>query len=417
MKTLAIIAEYNPFHNGHLYQLNTAMEITKADYSIAIMSGNFLQRGEVAMWDKYTRGRMCVSSGIDLVIELPFAYATGSAMDFARGAVSILNSLNSVDYLCFGAENPDLSLFDRVADIILQEPDEYKLQLKESLSLGMSFPAARQKALSSYLDSAELSHFISQPNNILGIEYICALKRLNSTIKPIIIERHSAGYHDTSLNRHISSATAIRQALTNNISSASPDLIAQDIPETTLRLIQELHMQSGPVFTEDLTPFLQAALISSSDFSNTCDINRDLSNKLSKACINSSYNEFIDLLTSKDYTATRVRRGIIHLLLGYTNYDRDTFIRHGMSLYANILAFKKDSSKLIKALSNTSSIPVITKKADFDDYFNEYDNIDLDVAHRLWELDTKATRLYNCLIYNRYNHKNTNDFTTKIPIL
>ncbi len=417
MKTLAIIAEYNPFHNGHLYQLNQGMQITKADYSIAIMSGNFLQRGEAAMWDKYSRGRMCVSSGVDLAIELPFAYATGSAMDFANGAVSILDNLNSVDYLCFGAENPDLSLFDRVSEVILQEPDSYKLQLKEALSLGMSFPAARQRALSTYLDSTELSQFISQPNNILGIEYICALKKLGSSIKPIIIERRSAGYHDTKLNKHISSATSIRQALIQDDSSSAIDLISMNIPETTLRVIQEIDMHAGPVISEDLTPFVQSILLSSDDFSNICDINRDLSNKLSNAATNSSYSEFINFLTSKDITATRVRRGIIHLLLGYTQCDREIFIKNGMAFYANILAFKKDSTKLIKMLSNNSNIPVITKKADFDNYFSSYESIDLDVAHRLWQLDTKATRLYNCLIYNRYNFKNTNDYTTKIPVI
>lgn len=195
MKTVAIIAEFNPFHNGHKYIVNQAKKITNSDYCISIMSGNFLQRGIPSMWDKYTRATIAVQEGIDLCLELPFPYATGSAYDFAMGAVSILNSLNSVDYLCFGAETDDLALFERITEILINEPDEYKTQLKTYLSQGLSFPSARSNALVSILQDTSISDLLSKPNNILALEYIHSLKKINSPIKPIIIKRIIANYH------------------------------------------------------------------------------------------------------------------------------------------------------------------------------------------------------------------------------
>lgn len=421
MKTVAIIAEYNPFHKGHAYHLNQSLEATHAEYSIAVMGGNFLQRGQAAMWDKYTRGHMCVSEGIDLAIELPFPYATGSAMDFSTGAISIIDKLNTVDYLCFGAETSDMASLEHIASIILEEPDSYKDYLADFLSCGLAFPLAREKAITEYLHDDRYSAILSQPNNILAIEYICALKRLNSKIKPVVIQRKSAGYHDETLRAGITSATSIRNKFNTRQSDISFDVTLSDIcnsvPSKVLSLIKDTINITAPIFTDTLTPFLQGKLISCKDVSDICDMSTELSNRLTDIDLNASYSEITDMLKTKDITHSRISRCLIHLLLNYTKTDRANFIKDNYAYYANILSFKKDSSPLIKLLHEQAFIPLITKKADFTDIINSYTGIDTEHAKKMWQLDTDATKLYNHLIFNTYGTKNNNDYTTRLPIV
>ncbi len=418
MSTLAIIAEYNPFHNGHMYHLNKAKELTGADYAIALMSGNFLQRGVPAMWDKYTRSYMCTSCGIDLALELPFPYATGSAMDFAMGAVSILNKLNYVNYICFGAETDDLKLLGDIAQVVVNEPGPYKNILKDHLASGMSYPMAREKALINYLNRDNLAPIISQPNNILAIEYICALIRTNSSIKPILIKRKQAMYHDDNLYGSISSATAIRNALNDqNPANTTPiDVISKDLPDQVAKIINDTYMKSSPIYSHALTPFLQSKLISHNDYENICDINIDFSNKLNSLTPNITFDQAVNKLSTKDITKTRASRNLIHLILDYRAALRGCLIDKGYAIYANILSFKRNSSSLIKEINNFSSIPLITKKADFNNYLSNYDMLDKELAKKMWELDTKATSLYNCLIYNTYSNIMDNDYKRNIPI-
>lgn len=414
MKTLAIIAEYNPFHNGHKYHLETSKATTGADYALTVMSGNFLQRGFVAIADKYTRARMCTLAGLDLALELPFPYATGSAMDFSMGAVSLIDKLNTVDYLCFGAETPDLHSFEKIADILIEEPDNYSNHLKNYLSKGMSFPAARQQALIDYSNDTSLTEFIASPNNILGIEYVCALKKLNSPIKPVPILRKKAGYHDKNIYGNISSATAIRENLIS--SDHSLEDISKDIPETTLALLKEDFNKTLPVFNNSLTPFLQASLFRDLDFENICDISREFSNKLCNLPKSINFEEAVASLKSKDITTTRVCRSLIHLIMEYTENMRYSFIQSGYTQYANILSLKKDSSSLLKDINEATSIPLINKKADFEKLISSYE-VNHDIAGKMWKLDTKATELYNCLVYNLYGTKLPNDYSTRLPIV
>lgn len=414
MKTLAIIAEYNPFHNGHLHHLKEALELTQASFSIALMGGNFLQRGQAAIADKYTRAFMCINSGIDLALELPFPYATGSAYDFSMGAVNILNRLNSVDYLCFGAENPDINMFYRIADILCCEPPSYKNALKNHLAGGLSYPAASKKALHEYFGSDEISAFISLPNNILGIEYVKAILKTGSSITPVAIQRKTADYHDKNLYNCISSATAIRDTIKNNKNSLA--MIKNDIPQETFSVLESTFLKKWPIYTNYLTPFLQSALISTSDFSQICDINPDLSNKLLKLNPNVSYDNVIDLLKSKNYTSARLSRSIIHLIIGYTESNRTDFKDNGYAMYANMLGLRKSASILMKKINQKSEIPIINKKSDFNKTLKKY-NIDSATANLMWNLDTKATSLYNCLIYNSLGYNNTNDYTTKTPVV
>ena len=415
MKTLAVIAEYNPFHNGHKYHLEQSLKVTGADYAITIMSGNFLQRGTTAIADKFTRTSLALRGGVDLVLELPFPYATGSAMDFSMGAISILNKLQSVDYLCFGAENPDLETFYKVSDVILSEPDSYRSSLKNHLASGNSYPLARSKALEEYFKDFSLGEFVSSPNNILGIEYVTALRRLGSNIIPVPIKRVCAGYHDTNLYGNISSASAIREHFT---SSATPTLesIKKDIPEDDYEILSQKYQQLWPIYDSELTPFLQSTLLREMDFTEICDINQDFSNKLKALSKNCSYQEALEQLKSKDLTLTRVSRNLIHLLLDYKKADRDAFVSKGYALYANILGLRKESSSLLKNINTNSSIPVINKKADFYNTISAY-NQDTDIAKLMWKLDLKATDLYNCLIYNKYGTFCANDYSTPVVIL
>jgi len=414
MKTLAIIAEYNPFHNGHQYHIQQSKAVTNSDYTIALMSGNFLQRGCPAILDKYSRGRLCAIGGVDLTIELPFPYATGSAMDFSIGAVSLLDKLNTVDYLCFGAECNNITMFEKIADVLLEEPDSYIQTLKDCLSQGMSFPAARQKALSLYLKDFSLDEFVSSPNNILGIEYVTALKRRNSKIKPIPIQRKNAGYHDTTIYSSISSATALRQAFHNEDNPI--DAISNDIPAECLSTLKEAFNYCFPIYDNDLTPFLQSALMTNESFDHIWDINSDLSNKLKALAPSVSYTDSIEILKSRDITSTRIARSIIHLIMNYTSHLHDIFTKNDYAFYGNILSLRKDSSSLVKDINSLSSIPLINKKADFSSTIASYD-IDKDIANTMWALDTKATNLYNCLIFNRYNIKAENDYTIRLPII
>lgn len=433
MKTLAIIAEYNPYHNGHAYLLRQAKAYTNADCTIALMSGNFLQRGEPAMWDKYTRAKMSALSGIDFVFELPFAYATGSAQDFANGAVRILDAMHTVDFLCFGAEDDDLHAFEMLADILLSEPDSYKNCLKACLANGMSYPAAREQAIASYTENTFHAALLSKPNNILALEYICALKRAQSSIKPVLIARKHAPYHDNRLYGGISSATAVRAAFFPEPHQAggsrftptadSFPAISGDIPNAVHTLIKDAYGIKSPVFPGDLDCFLQAARLMSSEgaVQNICDMSDALANSMSALPFHMGIDAATDALKSKSYTASRIRRALLHLILGYTEEDRRRFIEGNYAQYAGILSLRRESSPLLRQIKQNSSVPLITKKADFRSCFTDTKNygasVQRDIADRMWELDTKATELYNCLIFNRYGFRNTNDYTTTPPVI
>ena len=215
-KVLGIIAEYNPFHNGHLYHLEQAKKLTGSSYTVAIMSGNFTQRGSTAIIDKWSRAEIALNCGIDLVLELPTLYATSSAENFADGAVKILNSLKVVDYLAFGAETSDMDILSPIADVLYKEPKAYKLLLSSELKKGISFPKARENALMLYLGNIrKYLNILNNPNNILGLEYMKALKKNNSIIEPVAITRFEAGYNDVSYSGNIASATAIRNIIKN----------------------------------------------------------------------------------------------------------------------------------------------------------------------------------------------------------
>ena len=227
MKVVGLIAEYNPFHNGHLHHITKAKELTGADYAVVIMSGDYVQRGVPAIMPKRLRAEMALKSGASAVFELPVCYATGSAELFAEGAVSFFDHLGVVDSICFGSECNDLDGLQTIADVLLEEPEEYRIELRKHLKNGVSYPHARQAALSAYMSMENYSILLNDPNNILGVEYLKALKKLNSSMKPYTIKRHGAHYHDETLHPVNSSASAIRSLL-----AYSGSMVHTESPET-----------------------------------------------------------------------------------------------------------------------------------------------------------------------------------------
>lgn len=408
MKVCGIISEYNPFHNGHLYQVEIARKLTGCDYIVSIMSGNFLQRGCPAIMDKYNRSLMAINAGVDLVLELPNIYAISSAEYFATSACLTLASLGTVDYLCFGAECDDIKLLSLIANTLIKEPESYSDSLSTLIKEGNSFPKARAMALEKYLDNHIVYDVLSKPNNILAIEYIKAINKYNLSLKPLVIKRIEADYHDETLYGNISSATAIRQFILNNSELNSME---NDVPASTYNILQENFNKIYPITNTDFTPFLQYALLSCDSLEQYVDINFDLSDR-----ILNSYSSELDFdalsnrVKNKQITKTRVDRCLYHILLKHTHVAFREYIDNGYIYYARILAFKKDSSPLIKAINSSTSIPIINKVASA---FNTLSP----TGTKMLKQDIYSSNLYNQIVYNKHSSVIKNDYIHPLEIV
>lgn len=390
MKTVGLITEYNPFHKGHLYHLEKSKFLTKSDYSVCIMSGNFLQRGEPALLDKYKRAQMAVENGVDLVLELPFAFACQSAEHFAYGAVKILDAMNSIDCISFGSEAGSLNHLDMIADILIKEPESYSTSLKNHLGEGLSFPKARELALLQYFkdESVEdMSEIISSSNNILGIEYIKALKRINSKIEPFTIERISSRYNDSDLRDEISSATAIRNTF---FSSGELSSVKSAVPPASYKSMLEF-LECNSTFNriENFSDIL-LYLIRTSDVASresVLDLDRDLSNRLFKSLrFSNSIMEVLEYTKTKRYTMSRIKRALMHMLLGLRKDDFKRFVDSEIK-YIRVLASNRKGFELLKKAKKNSDLHVINKMSDSKLIADP-------VALKMLEFDTKASDLY-----------------------
>ena len=319
MKICGIVAEYNPFHNGHKFQIEQTKKLTGCDTVIAIMSGNFIQRGMPALFDKWTRAKMAIENGVDLVIELPTCYATSSAEYFAHGAIGIMDAFNCVEYLSFGSRYNDIEVLKRIASVLHSEPEEYKKILQKELKKGTSYPIARSNALKNFLkkefDSKILENILLDSNNILGIEYLKALLTYDSPITPCAIERIGGDYLSTNIVGNICSATGIREMLQNNNLNRLPDVV----PENSLKLIQaQLTLGKSPMtmkhFEKEILFLLRK--LSSNELSEISDVTEGLENVLKKAVTEGfDIDDLIEKIKTKRYTKTRVQRILIHTLL------------------------------------------------------------------------------------------------------
>ena len=277
MKIVGLITEYNPFHNGHLYHIHESLRITGADAALVVMSGDYVQRGTPAIMPKRLRTEMALYCGAGAVLELPVCYATGSAEFFALGAISLLDSLGIVDSVCFGSECSDLPLLQKIAGLLVDEPEQYREILRHELKLGKSFPAARQTAVVFCTGDPRCADILKDPNNILGIEYLKALKKCGSSIRPYTIRRKGAGYHSSQLDGLYSSASAIRSLLAYSSSSIHTEFAGDDstelsfsdilnelgnqVPKKCLELLSDFHKIQYPVYQNDFSLILKYKLL------------------------------------------------------------------------------------------------------------------------------------------------------------
>ena len=400
MKITGLITEYNPFHNGHLYHIKKAKEITGADAVIVIMSGNFVQRGAPAIMPKRLRTEIALNAGVSLVIELPVCYATGSAEYFASGAISILDSLGCIDSICFGSECGDYKKLEHIAKILADEPEAYRLSLKNQLKTGLSFPKARQNGLKEYSKDDSLDEILEHPNNILGIEYIKALYLQKSPIKAYTIKRIVSDYHDTSIKEKYSSASAIRGLLGNiSLSEISTKLKSQ-VPPSCTRLLETTYGIRYPVYSNDFSLLLKYRLLTETKESlvQYMDITEELANRITNH-INEfiSFEQFCDLLKTKDITYTRISRALLHIILNIRKKDIDIYKEHGYCQYAIILGFRKEDAAIFKHLKNHSSIQLITRLTQIDE---------LDCASKkMAETDIFASNLYESVATDKFEEK------------
>lgn len=406
MKTVAIVAEYNPFHNGHLYQINQVREQLHADCIIVIMSGNFVQRGTPAMIDKYSRTKIALIHGADIVFELPLYYATASAELFAYGAINILNSLGTVDYLCFGSECGDVSILRKIAEILIKEPKEYSEALKNYLKSGLSYPMARNEALLDYLGQDKtISEIIKQPNNILGIEYIKALLRLNSNITPYTFKRIGSGYHDKSLENIFCSASAIRNFY-KDIQHNSHISIEHFVPTKVNDFLSNSYSKLFPITEEDLSTLIYYRLLleTKSSLLQYLDVTSELSNRIfNELDYRANYAAFVNKFKTKQYTYTRVERALLHIVLGITTENMTLFKNSTDSCYARVLGFRKNAAAELKRMQKEGTCPLVNKVADAKKNLSKN-------AMQCLEADIMATHLYNKIVYQKFGTSIKNEY-------
>ena len=364
---VGIIGEYNPFHNGHAYHLVKSKQEAEAEYSVAVISGNFVQRGNVSLVDKWEKASMALSSGVDLVIELPTIYSISSAENFAYGAVRLLDSLNIVDYLSFGCETDSLEILNTFADILYKEPHEFVTLLNHELSKGVSFPKARENALLMYLnDIRKYANVLSGSNNILAIEYLKALKKLKSSIRPMAIKRLNVGYNDLDVNNHFASATAIRERIIQNKLFGLSSLMPYD----AYRILYQ-NFQSGH-YVKDIARFEKEIIyllrnMNIEEIANLPDVTEGLEHNFKEAANScNTIEEFVNIVKTKRYTATRIQRILLYALLGITKKDMASSAK--TPPYIRVLGMNNKGKDLLSAISHTSpNLPIITSVKKFID--------------------------------------------------
>ncbi len=392
MTVLGFITEYNPFHYGHKYHLVQSIKKTNADYSIAIMSGSFLQRGEPSFIDKWTKAKMAIENGVDLVLELPFIFSSQSAELFAYGGVKLMDSLNIVDYLAFGSELGELEPLEQIASILSNEPEYYKKRLKSYLSQGLSYSISRSNALEEYINiispnnNYNYKEIINKSNNILAIEYLKALNKISSKIVPITIKRSGSNYNDLNLSNGFASATAIRNLIKNN----DLNLVKELVPMETYFCLEEyLNKYSKFNYLENYNQIFLYLVrtLEKNKIQNLLDIEPGLENRLiEQGYKNNSIKEIIDSIVTKRYPRTRIQRLFIHLL---NQLDSNTFkeLYKIYPSYIRVLGANKKGLYLLNEIKKNSSLPIITKFADYKHFNNS-------ALEKILMFDKKSTDIF-----------------------
>ena len=435
MKVTGIIAEYNPFHKGHKYQIDYCKKKLNSDYVIVAMSGDYVQRGTPALLPKHVRAEMALRCGADLVLEMPVSVSTASAEAFAMGGVSMLDGLHIVDSLCFGSEYGKVSALMELAEILVEEPEEYRQLLKEFLSNGLSFPSARCQALTEYFRNPhnftgddfdgvltpllnQIVQILNSPNNILGIEYCKALLRLKSYIKPVTLKRQGMGYHETLAETDgsdrfsctdgntFASASAIRELLKATLTPETISRIASQVPDE-ISLLLASSLQRNEFLTEDaLDPLLSYCILkeNADSFCSYLDVSRDLAERIMNR--SNELNGFLQaasFLKTKELTQSRIQRALLHIILGIREVPATV-------PYARVLGFRRESSTLLKEIKDSSSIPLITKLADANSL--------LDESGRSFLYETVfSSNLYEKLLCRKNGRKFVHEYQKQLVIL
>lgn len=409
MSISSFIVEYNPFHNGHLYHLKQSKKITNCDYTVAIMSGHFLQRGEPALFNKWYRTKMALKAGVDIVIELPVVYSCQSAEIFSYGAVELLEKMGIIDHLVFGSEWSNLEQLKGVAKILAFEPKSYQDFLRKELKRGHSFPIARMHALEKYIATEgslmmNIKTILQQPNSILGIEYIKWLFRLKSKIIPKIVPRMGSNYHDKEIHNSFASATAIRNQILNYNTTLSR--LKGFLPNTSLNFMQEaIDNQFIPANLSKISNSILSTLFrkSSKELNDFFDTNEGLSDRMINCLTTNSLEEYINSVKTKRYTRTRIQRILCHVLLNLKKDDLDFFKKNGGVQYVRILGFSKRGREILPSLKRKCTIPIITNLS------KSYKKLTL-AQKKMIDFDILATNLYNIHFSKSILHSKNLDF-------
>ena len=371
MKAAGIVVEYNPFHNGHLYHAQQAKKQTGADVLIAVMSGQFLQRGEPAFADKWTRSKMALASGVDLVIELPYVYATAQATDFAKGSIAMLDALRCESF-CFGSEEGDIHPFLKSHQLLDLNRDAYEQRIHEAVQTGISYPKALNDAYRSLVGEEEGFVDLTKPNNILGFHYIEAARKLQSPIKPLTIKRMGANYHDPlEAGVSIASATGIREAF---FEEGSLQKLAGYMPEESLAALNDFHNEHGGFGSwERFYPLLRYTILKDGParLADYAEVTEGIENLIFSAAKRATtFETFIQLVKSKRYTRTRIQRMLTHIYTGFTWQQLRGFKQPG---YLRLLGMTKSGRSYLNQEKKNIQLPIISRTAELADPMGKQD--------------------------------------------
>ena len=396
MQAVGVIVEYNPFHNGHLHHISEAKRTSGADVVVAVMSGHFLQRGEPALVDKWTRAKMALKAGVDLVVELPYVFATGQATQFAAGSTFLLNALKCQSF-AFGSEAGSIEPFLNTYRLMQSEHKLYNTKIKEAMQLGNSYPKALHIAFEAIKQTSDLPLVdLNQPNNILGYHYVEAALKQNLAIKPQTIQRIQAGYHDDiNFEQSIASATGIRKALFEEKNLA---MIEKFVPRTTYEELMHWHETNTHFINwEQIWPLLQYAILrhTPEQLKRYADVSEGLENSLLKHAHAETFQQFMANIKSKRYTWTRLQRTFLHIFIGI---EKQTLHAFQTPSYIRVLGMTENGQRYLSSVKKELQLPLISRVGATDD--------------ALLAIDCHATTMYNLARMHLGIKKMSEDFKT-----
>ncbi|MDH3997319.1 MAG: nucleotidyltransferase [Desulfuromonadales bacterium] len=407
MRVVGLITEYNPFHNGHRHHLRESLRLAGAQASVAVMSGNFLQRGEPALLDKWARCEMALASGVDLVLELPFAFACSSAPHFALGAVQTLDALGVVDSLSFGSEAGEIEPLEQIANELFTHADEIEDATRQMLRQGINYPTARAAVLKQRLPQLNPS-LVASPNNILGIEYLKALCALSSSIKPYTLPRIGADFHSVEAVGSIASATGIRQRLNQGEA-------VRELMPPAVHSVLERQQQAGQLLDIDklFSQLLAHLLQASQTLREISQVEAGLEVRLTKAAMTvTSYQELVAAVKSRQWTATRIQRILSYVLMQAQAEEVRQFQAQG-PLYLRLLGATERGQQILALSRKRRTLPFIHDPAKAKNVLGRFyrNQTELErVAQRMLAYDLRATRLHGLMLRTPLTGHRNRDF-------